>query len=556
MSTSRQTTKRKQTKLLSFRSIEKHIFNKFHKSYFIDELYYGARVINDIIYNEKTHIVATFKDYLILDDVSEFLKRYYTTIESNIRLPKFFEYYETYSRIYPNYTSLPESRYTYKNIHKKQKMIDQQQDLEVSVDERRTKKEKEIDVQVFSTDVCNSIANDSSYMEMLFGIDKKRKNSDSENSYNNTRVMIENSLEGVNTIISKIDKIEKVFEVKQPIRISGKIFNNCTKKMTKHNKEMSSVVTNSKLLFKNMNLFSELKLGNNISNNNSVVSQTHRKTMSSNTSKIKNNQNIFPLTHRCFNQDKYTINEYDKIKVNVNYLNKGSESDRSKHKTKHNLNTHNRNHNCLLNSKGQIYSSKTNNNSGSYNTNSSIRNPSATINKQIKKTIPCGYKTDRLKTDRPKSTFDFAFLHNLISKSISKSKSKNKHIGSSNNASTLNTTRNKSKGNKLNYGTNLTAGYTMTKPKKISVNILGKEESKNAFMTKIVSPPQKSSVIKGIQIKNFNKALGLNDYLSPKLKIDSNNKKGNEKNRKKSSNPSSGRKCQPQTMRVMYKPKI
>ena len=90
MSTSRQTTKRKQTKLLSFRSIEKHIFNKFHKSYFIDELYYGARVINDIIYNEKTHIVATFKDYLLLDDVSEFLKRYYTTIESNIRLPKFF----------------------------------------------------------------------------------------------------------------------------------------------------------------------------------------------------------------------------------------------------------------------------------------------------------------------------------------------------------------------------------------------------------------------------------------------------------------------------------
>jgi len=30
---------------------------------------------NDIVYNEKSHIVAVFKDYLIYDDTSEFLKR-------------------------------------------------------------------------------------------------------------------------------------------------------------------------------------------------------------------------------------------------------------------------------------------------------------------------------------------------------------------------------------------------------------------------------------------------------------------------------------------------
>lgn len=36
---------------------------------------YTKRIINDIVYNEKAHIVATFKDYLILDDASEFLKR-------------------------------------------------------------------------------------------------------------------------------------------------------------------------------------------------------------------------------------------------------------------------------------------------------------------------------------------------------------------------------------------------------------------------------------------------------------------------------------------------
>jgi len=34
------------------------------------------KIANDIVYNEKSHIVAVFKDYLIYDDTSEFLKRY------------------------------------------------------------------------------------------------------------------------------------------------------------------------------------------------------------------------------------------------------------------------------------------------------------------------------------------------------------------------------------------------------------------------------------------------------------------------------------------------
>lgn len=34
------------------------------------------KTANDIVYNEKSHIVAVFKDYLIYDDTSEFLKRY------------------------------------------------------------------------------------------------------------------------------------------------------------------------------------------------------------------------------------------------------------------------------------------------------------------------------------------------------------------------------------------------------------------------------------------------------------------------------------------------
>lgn len=44
--------------------------------------YYNVKIINDIIYNEQTHIVSVFKDYLIYDDISEFLKRFYYRLES------------------------------------------------------------------------------------------------------------------------------------------------------------------------------------------------------------------------------------------------------------------------------------------------------------------------------------------------------------------------------------------------------------------------------------------------------------------------------------------
>ena len=34
----------------------------------------NLKVVNDLIYNEQTHVVSIFKDYLILDDINEFLK--------------------------------------------------------------------------------------------------------------------------------------------------------------------------------------------------------------------------------------------------------------------------------------------------------------------------------------------------------------------------------------------------------------------------------------------------------------------------------------------------
>ena len=116
---------------------------------------YCKHVINDIIYNERANIVATFKDYLIFDDTSEFFKRSYNFNEINIRLQKIFEFYDSYSKIFPNYTVLTEAKYIYKNIQRKQKMIDKLQKKNLEFPEENKSKEEKI----FITDVYDSIMN-------------------------------------------------------------------------------------------------------------------------------------------------------------------------------------------------------------------------------------------------------------------------------------------------------------------------------------------------------------------------------------------------------------
>ena len=82
--------------------------------------YYNTKIVNDIIYNENSNVVSRFKDFLIYDDVSEFLKRWYKKSESLSRLPKVIAFYETYSKVFPNYVNLPENKYMFKNIERKQ----------------------------------------------------------------------------------------------------------------------------------------------------------------------------------------------------------------------------------------------------------------------------------------------------------------------------------------------------------------------------------------------------------------------------------------------------
>lgn len=75
-----------------------------------------------------------------------------------------FNFYESYSKIFPNYIILPESKYLYKNIERKQKLIDQLQNHEQNEGDKKKEKDNSKDKEdnrLFKTEICNSIQNHS-----------------------------------------------------------------------------------------------------------------------------------------------------------------------------------------------------------------------------------------------------------------------------------------------------------------------------------------------------------------------------------------------------------
>ena len=177
----------KNNKIPPIKELEKKIHKYFFDLYYHDKYFYRIKVIDDILNNNSTHLVAEFKDYLIMGDDSEFLQRRYNLEECKRFLPTLLEYYKSCSVIFPNYVVLQESKYIFKNIRRKQKVIDNQQEQD---DKREKIKNGEINLDendvFFTTKAFNSILNqtNTSNVKLFFGINSKSKNNDSEETLN------------------------------------------------------------------------------------------------------------------------------------------------------------------------------------------------------------------------------------------------------------------------------------------------------------------------------------------------------------------------------------
>ena len=540
--------KYKNRKTLDLPIIEKYIKLTFNKKYYINEYKYGSIIINNIIYNEKSNIVAKFKDYLISDDISEFLKRYYTLIESSIRLPKFYEYYETYSRIYPNYTALPESKYIYKNIHKKQKMIDLQQQMEESEERKKEvlkykkhKRNNEKDNLVFSTDIYNSIVNESEDLySLLFGIHKNNDNNEKTQEDFNKIINEINKFESdnMNNFFYENEKNNKNNNLNNNKNLAGKLFSACTKNMIKTSNNKSN--NNNLSKYNQKNLFKELQFINSNSHKKAMSTSSGNSTIKKKNKNSNNSlNNIFPYSHKRITSKGEIKDLINKIKIHINLNNENNslgkicETERIEIKNNkiilqnktNNRRNRNRNKNYLLNTKGNFIS-HTNNNSI---IKTKINNKQK-LNKNKYKGI-LSPKINKLKeiekNDNIINTNDFNIIRGYNNSRSASIKEKLKKISritksfittTNNNFSSIQNTNNNIKYNNYN-----------TINHKTFFNDDKNKSKKNSHSNSKI-PSNNKKIIKGIQIKNFNKIFSLNDNLIPKYDSTSRVKINNNKN--------------------------
>ena len=189
---------KKSSKAAIFSFLRQISYTKLFKKYSSGNYSFNKISINNLVFNENCLVVARFKDFLIYDDNTEFFRRFYPSKDGLQRLKKILLFYEKYSKIFPNYLVLKENIYLYRNIRKKQKMIDALNELKREERENR-KKLKDKDNQkgklnenneLFTKKIKNEIKNYQNNISF-----KNFKNSfDSDKNNNDTLMINQNSI--------------------------------------------------------------------------------------------------------------------------------------------------------------------------------------------------------------------------------------------------------------------------------------------------------------------------------------------------------------------------
>jgi len=252
---------------------KQHYKKSFHRSY-------NKLMIENLMCNGKCHLVAVFKNYLILDDISDYLRRFYTSEESIPRLKKLFKFHQETSVIFPNYTPLIESKYLYNNVIRKQRIIDAQQDLEekrnnsISKNKNNNKVNISTEENIFNSTIFGDILSPSeSVLRIMFGIDKKEKklskiNEDVPDTIDKIKEMNDNNDNDIdkseyiemNNLIKEVESAEENIKnmnnnslvgyklnsnnvLKYKLKLISSPNNNQTKK--KHYEKLNSITNNS-----------------------------------------------------------------------------------------------------------------------------------------------------------------------------------------------------------------------------------------------------------------------------------------------------------------------
>ena len=302
--------------LLPMKTIEKIAHCNFMNQHYKNKDFYNIKVIDEIIHNESSHVVAEFKDYLIKGDNSEFLMQFYKKKESFNLLPKIFECYISCSVIFPNYVILPESKYIYKNIKKKQRVIDiqqEQEDREENIKNGLYEQEKE--PTIFTTQAFDSILNqtDTSGVKQFFDISYE-KSGDCSSGMMKLMNNIENAEKKAGNT-SKKNKINVCKLKKGNNEFQYQYKKNITLNDENYNKKLQSAFNNKKgegAIF-NENKFMEKNIIYNLNFNNHEKNDINRNNLKKLLRQVTDNNSNN-------NNNNYTHKKNNNFSTQVTYM--------------------------------------------------------------------------------------------------------------------------------------------------------------------------------------------------------------------------------------------
>ena len=184
-----------------FKLARKMLYKKYNS-----ESFSIKKIFTDfLIFNNKCRLTLFFKEFLISDDGCEYLRNFYEKEDLYNILNKILEIYCLYSKIYPNYIILKENKFLYKNIRKKQKMIDEiNKNNEIKKNGNNTQNK---DNELFTLSVRNEIKefqeNTTNNKNNMDSISNRKNNSINRKRINDNWVFISNKKLNLNLNDSK-----------------------------------------------------------------------------------------------------------------------------------------------------------------------------------------------------------------------------------------------------------------------------------------------------------------------------------------------------------------
>ena len=276
---------------------------------------YDILIIENLMCNGRCHLVAVFKNYLIEDDKSEYLRRFYKKKESKPRLKKLFAYHDETSVIFPNYVPLVESKYLYNNVIKKQRVIDEQQSLDKIRKAKKTKKNQQPikkEERMFNSTVVGEIlASNKSVIRIMFGLDEYALNNIEKKSNDDS------DCQEFDKLINEVEKAEEKADNFKDNSLEGF---NLTNKASKYKLKLGNKLNSNNVQMKNKPKEKQYNITNNSTN---ITSISNINNNISNNTKLKNYQKNNNLSLKDTSLQTHTNLKINKKQKNLS-LNKTS----------------------------------------------------------------------------------------------------------------------------------------------------------------------------------------------------------------------------------------